>query len=155
MEKRTGVIRFNGNPLTLLGPEIKAGDKAPDFQVVDGALKTVTLADFRGKTKIICAVPSLDTPVCDTQTRRFNQEATQLGDDFVVLTISLDLPFAQQRWCAGAGVEHDAGPRRPDQDRAGAPGQRRNAGARAQNGDGKFIFFGILRHGGVCFQIWR
>ena len=105
MEERTGVTSFKGNPVTLLGPELKVGDKAPDFQLVTTALESVSLADFAGKTKIICAVPSLDTPVRDAETRRFNQEATQLGDTVVVLTISMDLPFAQKRWCASAGID--------------------------------------------------
>ncbi len=105
MPERTTVTSFMGNPVTLLGPELKVGDKAPDFQVVDTALTPVTLADFAGKTKIICSVPSLDTPVCDTEMRRFNQEAAGLPEDVVVLTISLDLPFAQKNWCAAAGVE--------------------------------------------------
>jgi thiol peroxidase len=105
MEERTNVTKFQGNPVTLLGPELKVGDQAPDFQVVDTSLTPVTLADFKGKTKIICTVPSIDTPVCDTEVRRFNQEAAQLPDSMVVLTISLDLPFAQKNWCAGAGIE--------------------------------------------------
>ena len=105
MEERTGITSFKGNPVSLLGPALKVGDKAPDFRVVDTALATVTLADFAGKTKIISAVPSLDTPVCDTETRRFNQEAAQLPDNVVVLTISMDLPFAQKRWCASAGID--------------------------------------------------
>ncbi len=105
MQERMGIVTFKGNPVTLLGPEIKAGDKAPDFRVVDAALAPATLADFRGKVKIISAVPSLDTPVCDAETRRFNQEAAKLPGDVVVLTISLDLPFAQKRWCAAAGID--------------------------------------------------
>ncbi|WP_020676759.1 thiol peroxidase [Geopsychrobacter electrodiphilus] len=105
MQERTGVTRFKNNPVTLLGSELKVGDQAPDFQVVDSALNPVTLADFKGKTKIFCCVPSLDTPVCDSETRRFNQEAAQLSADIVILTISLDLPFAQKRWCAAAGIE--------------------------------------------------
>jgi thioredoxin-dependent peroxiredoxin len=105
MEERSGIVTFKHNPVTLLGPELKVGDKAPDFQVVDTGMNPVSLADFQGKTKIICAVPSLDTPVCDTETRRFNQEAAGLGADIVVLTISLDLPFAQKRWCGAAGVD--------------------------------------------------
>lgn len=105
MQERKGVITFNGNPMTLLGPEVKAGEKAPDFRVVDTALAPVTLADFRGKVKILSAVPSLDTPVCDMETRRFNVEAAKLPGDIVVLTISLDLPFAQKRWCAAAGID--------------------------------------------------
>src|SRR3970040_840292 len=103
MQERKGVITFKRNPVTLLGPEVKAGDKAPDFRVVDTGLAQVTLADFKGKVKIISAVPSLDTPVCDMETRRFNQEAAKLPGNVVVLTISLDLPFAQKRWCAAAG----------------------------------------------------
>jgi len=105
MQERKGVITFKGNPMTLLGPEIKAGEKAPDFRVVDTGLAPVTLADFKGKVKIISAVPSLDTPVCDTETRRFNQEAAKLPGNVVVLTVSLDLPFAQKRWCAAAGID--------------------------------------------------
>jgi thiol peroxidase len=105
MKERKGIITFKGNPMTLLGPEIRMGDKAPDFRVVDTALSPVTLADFRGKVKILSAVPSLDTPVCDTETRRFNEEAAKLPENVVVLTVSLDLPFAQKRWCAAAGVD--------------------------------------------------
>src|SRR5512136_1376266 len=100
MEERTGITTFKGNPVTLLGPTLAVGDKAPDFRVVDTSLTPVTLADSRGKTRIICTVPSLDTPVCDTETRRFNQEAVRLDAGIVVLVISLDLPFAQKRWCA-------------------------------------------------------
>ena len=105
MQERKGVITSRGNPLTLLGPEIKVGDKAPDFRVVDTAMAPVTLADFKGKVKIISAVASLDTSVCDTETRRFNQEAANLPGNVVVLTISLDLPFAQKRWCGAAGID--------------------------------------------------
>jgi thiol peroxidase len=105
MEERSSVTKFKGNPVTLLGPALKVGDKAPDFQVVDTSLSPVRLADFRGKTKIISAVPSLDTPVCDIETRRFNQEAAQLPEKIVLLTISMDLPFAQSRWCAAAGID--------------------------------------------------
>ncbi len=105
MKERTGIVTFKGAPMTLLGPEIKVGAKAPDFRVVDNGLAPVTLADFKGKVKIISAVPSLDTPTCDTETRRFNQEAAELPGDVVVLTVSLDLPFAQKRWCAAAGID--------------------------------------------------
>ena len=105
MEERTDVTKFQGNPVTLLGPALKVGDQAPDFHVVDTSLNPVSLCDFTGKTKIICAVPSLDTPVCDTEIRRFNEEASKLPDNIVVLTISLDLPFAQKNWCGAAGVE--------------------------------------------------
>lgn len=105
MSERTGIITFKGNPLTLLGKELKVGDKAPDFAVVDNALSPITLASYAGKVKIISAVPSLDTPVCDTETRRFNQEAAGLPGNVVVLTISQDLPFAQGRWCGAAGID--------------------------------------------------
>lgn len=103
MQERTGVIQFSGNPMTLIGPEIKVGDKAPNFKVVDNDLQSVALEDFKGKTKIICTVPSLDTPVCDAEIRRFNQEAVAFSDDILVLTISMDLPFALNRWCGAVG----------------------------------------------------
>jgi thiol peroxidase len=105
MEERPGAATFMENPLTLLGPEIKVGDNAPDFTVVDNELKSVTLADYKGKIKILCSVPSLDTPVCDTETRRFNMEAAKLPDSVSLLTISMDLPFAQKRWCGAAGID--------------------------------------------------
>jgi len=105
MQERTGVITFKGNSFTLLGAEVKVGDKAPDFRVVDGTLAPVTLADFAGKITIISAVPSLDTPVCDTETRRFNQEAANLPEQVAIVTVSLDLPFAQKRWCGAAGID--------------------------------------------------
>jgi thiol peroxidase len=105
MSERSGIITFKGNPFTLLGPELKVGAKAPDFTVVDNGLAAVTLASSAGKIRIISAVPSLDTPVCDTETRRFNQDAAGLPENVVVLTISLDLPFAQKRWCGAAGIE--------------------------------------------------
>ena len=105
MQERTGIITFKGNPMTLLGPELKVGDKAPELHVVDNSLASVSLADFAGKIKVISAVPSLDTPVCDMETRRFNQEAASLPDNVVVLTVSMDLPFAQKRWCGAAGID--------------------------------------------------
>jgi thiol peroxidase len=104
-KERAGLVTVRGNPLTLIGTEVKAGDPAPDFRVLDGAMKVVTLDAFRGKLKIISSVPSLDTPVCDAETHRFNVEAGKLPENVVVLTISMDLPFAQNRWCAAAGVE--------------------------------------------------
>ncbi len=106
MEERTGIITMHGNPLTLLGSEVRAGDAAADFEVLANDLSPVKLSDYRGKVVIISSVPSLDTPVCDVQTRKFNVEATGLSDDVVVLTISTDLPFAQGRWCGAAGVEN-------------------------------------------------
>ena len=104
-KERPGLVTVRGNPLTLLGPEVKVGDRAPDFRVLDGTLKVATLDAFRGKLKIISSVPSLDTPVCDAETHRFNEEAGKLPENAAVLTISMDLPFAQSRWCAAAGVE--------------------------------------------------
>lgn len=98
-------VTFKGNPVTLVGPELKVGDAAPNFLVIDNSLGQVTLANYEGRVKIISAVPSLDTPVCDTETRRFNQEAAKLPGDVALLTISADLPFAQKRWCGAAGID--------------------------------------------------
>ncbi|MGV2685773.1 thiol peroxidase, partial [Clostridium perfringens] len=92
-------------PITLIGPQLKAGDAAPDFTVSKNLLEDASLKDYAGKIKLISVVPSLDTGVCDAQTRRFNEEAAGLGDDVVILTISADLPFAQARWCGAAGVD--------------------------------------------------
>jgi thiol peroxidase len=104
-QERTGVATIKGNPLTLIGREIKVGDKAPDFKVNKDLMNQVTLHDYDGKVKLISVVPSLDTGVCDAQTRRFNVEAAKLGDKVTVLTVSMDLPFAQARWCGAAGVD--------------------------------------------------
>ncbi len=98
-------MTMRGNPITLLGPELKVGDSAPDFAVVGNDLSEVKFSSFRGKVCIISSVPSLDTPVCDTSTRRFNEEAANLGPDVEILTVSMDLPFAQARWCGAAGVD--------------------------------------------------
>lgn len=103
--ERKGVVTVKGNGVTLLGPELKVGAKAPRFLVLDGELNEVTLDDFGGKIKIISVTPSLDTPVCDMQARRFNQDAVNLPDDIVVLNISMDLPFAISRFCAAAGID--------------------------------------------------
>lgn len=105
MEERTGIITIQGNPLTLLGKEIKVGDKAPDFNLLDNDLNPVNLSSYSGKALIISIVPSLDTPVCDMETRRFNEEAGSLSDSINILTVSMDLPFAQKRWCGAAGVD--------------------------------------------------
>lgn len=105
MSEGNGAATFQGNPLTLVGSELKAGDKAPDFGLVANDLSPATLADFEGKVLVIASVPSLDTPVCDMETRRFNSEAAALGDDVQILAVSMDLPFAQARWCGAAGVE--------------------------------------------------
>ncbi len=95
---------MKGAPLTLIGPELKPGDTAPDFHVVDKGLKPVTLKDTGGQVKIFSVVPSLDTPVCDAQTKKFNEAAAQLpGVD--IFTVSVDLPFAQTRWCGAFGVD--------------------------------------------------
>lgn len=102
--EKTGVITFKGNPFTLLGPEVKVDQKAPDFTVLANNLSPTTLADSKGSVRLISVVPSLDTGVCDKQTRRFNEEATRFPS-VKVLTISMDLPFAQARWCGSAGVE--------------------------------------------------
>lgn len=104
MQKRTA-ITIHGKPLTLIGAELAVGDKAPDFTVLDGEQRDVKLGDFAGKTKVISVTPSLDTPVCDLQLRRFNHEATALPHDVVVLNISMDLPFAIARFCTAAGID--------------------------------------------------
>ena len=93
-----------GNPLTLIGNEVKVGDTAPDFVALDNNLSPVKLSSFRGKICVLSSVPSLDTPVCDMETRKFNESAGRFGKDIAILTISMDLPFAQKRWCAAAGV---------------------------------------------------
>ncbi len=105
MQERSAATTMHGNPLTLLGAELKPGDDAPDVELLDNELQPVRLSSFKGKVCILSAVPSLDTPVCDMETRRFNEEAGKLGEQVVVLTVSMDLPFAQKRWCAAAGVQ--------------------------------------------------
>jgi thiol peroxidase len=106
MQERTGLVTMKGKPVTLLGPAVKIGQKAPDFEVVANDMSKVKLSSFAGKTIIIASVPSLDTAVCDTETRKFNEKAAGLGGDVVVLTISMDLPFAQKRWCGAAGIKN-------------------------------------------------
>lgn len=103
-QERTGYT-LKGNPITLIGPELKAGDQAPDFKLNKDLMTQVSLSDYAGKIKLISVVPSLDTGVCDAQTRRFNEAAAELGDQVVILTVSVDLPFAQARWCGAAGVD--------------------------------------------------
>ena len=103
MAERNGLVTMKGNPLTLVGNEVKVGDIAPDVTLVANDLSEVKLSSFKGKKVIISVVPSLDTPICDLQTKRFNQEASKLTD-VVVLTVSKDLPFAQKRWCGAAGA---------------------------------------------------
>lgn len=104
MNEIVGKVTFKGNPVTLVGNEIKVGDKAPDFFVLGADLNPVKLADFEGKVKVIAVYPSIDTGVCQAQNRRFNAEATNL-DDAVILSVSCDLPFAQKRFCAAEGLD--------------------------------------------------
>lgn len=103
--ERKGIVTLQGNPLTLLGPELKLNTKAPDFRVLNQELSTITLSNFSGKIKVISVTPSLDTPVCDLQIRRFNQEASSLSEDVVVLNISMDLPFALARFCTTNSID--------------------------------------------------
>lgn len=104
MEKRSGVVTFAGNPMTLLGKEVKVGDKAPDFVAAKNDLSPFHLSDLKGKTVIISAVPSVDTGVCELQTIRFNEEANKL-ENVAIVTVSCDLPFAQGRFCAAKGID--------------------------------------------------
>jgi len=106
MQERNGLITMKGAALTLVGDEMRPGEKARDCELIANDLSSIKLSSFYGKVCIISSVPSLDTSVCDTMTRRFNQEAGTLGKDIVVLTISMDLPFAQKRWCGAAGVRN-------------------------------------------------
>ncbi len=104
MTERSQAVTLNGQPMTVLGDTLKPGDRAPDFHVVAQDLSAKSLADYIGRPMIISVVPSLDTGVCDLQTRRFDSEAVKLGDEVHVLTISADLPFAQKRWCSEAAA---------------------------------------------------
>lgn len=99
-------VTFKGNPIVLIGQELKVGDKAPEFTVLSNDLQEVHLANSANKIRLISVVPSIDTGVCSQQTRRFNEEAVALGNNVVVLTISVDLPFAQGRWCAAEGIKN-------------------------------------------------
>ncbi len=103
--ERPGAVTHKGRPRTVIGPVLKAGDRAPDFTLLANDLSKVTLADSAGKVRLISVVSSLDTGICDAQTHRFNEEAVNFGDDVVVLTVSVDLPAAQKRWCGAAGVD--------------------------------------------------
>ncbi len=105
MLERPGLITMKGKPLTLVGQEVKVGDPAPDFEVLSNELVPFRFSSLKNRVCVLSSVPSLDTPVCDIETRRFNEEAAKLGSDVALLTISMDLPFAQKRWCAAAGVE--------------------------------------------------
>jgi thiol peroxidase len=106
MQEEEPVVTMKGETLTLVGNKVKVGEPAPDFEVIANDLSSVKLSSFLGKVCIISSVPSLDTPVCDTMTRRFNEEAGGLGDDVSVLTVSMDLPFAQKRWCGAADAKN-------------------------------------------------
>lgn len=103
-QERRGAVTFKGNPLTLVGPELKAGSKAPEFEALAQDLSAVTLSRFKGKTLLISVTPSLDTPICDQQAKRFNEEAAKLPN-VQILNVSVDLPFAQKRWCGASNVE--------------------------------------------------
>ena len=106
MKERIGVFTFGGKPFTLLGPELKVGDPAPDVTLLANDMSAVKLSSFKGKVCVVSVVTSLDTGTCDIQTRKFNEEAGNFGENVVILTISADLPFAQARWCGAAGVEN-------------------------------------------------
>lgn len=103
--ERKDDLTFKGNPLTVMGEQVSVGDKAPDFELVDNGMQTVTLANTAGKVRLISVVPSLDTGICDAQTRRMNEEAAKLGDKVAVLTVSAEHPFNQKRWCGAAGID--------------------------------------------------
>lgn len=105
MEVRQGAVTFRGTPLTLLGRPVRKGEKAPDFLLLANDLSPRTLGSYQGKVLVFSVVPSLDTGICDLQTRRFNEEAAGLGAGVRILTISCDLPFAQARWCGQAGAD--------------------------------------------------
>lgn len=106
MAERNGECTFQGNPLTLIGPRLAPGQQAPDFSLVSNAMAPVSLGDSAGKVRLISAVPSLDTPVCDMEVRKFNDELGKLGDDVLGIAVSADLPFAQARWCGAHGVKN-------------------------------------------------
>jgi thiol peroxidase len=105
MTEQKGLITFKGNPLTLVGNQAEVDQTAPDFVAIDNNLSSVKFSSHLGKVCVISSVVSLDTPVCDTQTRKFNEEASRVGPGVVILTLSMDLPFAQKRWCGAAGVD--------------------------------------------------
>ena len=105
MEEHSGVVTMKGNPLTLLGKRVEEGDIAPDVELLDNDLSPVKISSFKGKVCVISSVLSLDTSVCDMETRRFNSEASDLGADVIIITVSMDLPFAQKRWCGAAGMD--------------------------------------------------
>lgn len=103
--ERKGIVTFKGNPVTLLGDEVKTGQKAPGFKALTSDSKEAGLDTFKGKIRLIASVPSLDTPICDLQIKRFNDEATAVSKDVVIIFISMDLPFAQQRFCQAYDIK--------------------------------------------------
>ena len=103
-QERTGLIKLKGTPMTLIGPALKVGDRAPEFEVINQTLEPVTLASSKGKARLFAAVPSLDTAVCSTETKRFGQEISKLPANVQFFTVSADLPFAQKRWCSAENV---------------------------------------------------
>ena len=104
MQKRTNAVTFKGNPHTLVGPQLKAGDAAPDFACLNG-LDKVTLGSTPAKARLFSVVPSLDTPVCSLQTKKFEESLAGMKDQIACYTVSLDLPFAQKRFCSAEGVK--------------------------------------------------
>ena len=105
-ESRKGEVTMRGNPIELIGPKLQAGDPSPDFSCVDTNMGAVTLKESGGKVRLFNVVPSLDTPVCSIQTKRFSDEVGALGDKVAAFTVSLDLPFAQKRFCADNKIEN-------------------------------------------------
>ena len=105
MTERAGIVTVGGKPVTLVGQEVKVGDIAPEFTAIGNDMEEVRFSSYLGKVCVICSVGSLDTATCDMETRRFNAEAGTLGNDVVILTVSMDLPFAQKRWCGAAGID--------------------------------------------------
>ncbi len=103
--ERPGAVTFKGQPMTLVGPELKPGDKAPDFTIIDQSLQPASLKDYAGKVVLLSVVPSLDTGICSAQTKRFNEEAAKLPEDVAILTVSMDLPFAQARFCGAENID--------------------------------------------------
>jgi thiol peroxidase len=106
MQERTGLVTLRGMPMTLVGTPLKEKNDSPDVTLLSNDLSPAKLSNYKGKICLISSVPSLDTPVCDMQTRRFNQEVTQIGNNIHVLTVSVDLPFAQKRWCGASGIDN-------------------------------------------------
>ncbi|MFN3650310.1 MAG: thiol peroxidase [Armatimonadota bacterium] len=106
VERREGEVTMKGNPITLLGPRIEANEDAPEFTALKNLVTPVKLSDSNGKVRVLLSVPSLDTPVCSLETKRFNQEAEGLGGDVEIQVVSIDTPFAQSRWCGAEGVSN-------------------------------------------------